>query len=203
MQHIQDAIVVLIDRFGYAGLFLGMAAGNVGAPIGSEIVLPAAGALVATGHLKSLWATIVVAVLGELAGGSAGYAIGRYGGRPFINKYGKYVRFHTDQLAHVDRFFVRWGTFAIFICRFIPVIRGVVAVPAGIARMPLFPFYLWTLLGSTIFCGGLILIGHALGRNLPRVMPVLHEWAYAILGIAVLAGLAAIAIMIFRSRRNR
>lgn len=202
MGHFQDAIVALIDRFGYAGLFMGMAAANVGAPIGSEVVLPVAGALVATGHLSNLWVTIAAAVLGELAGGSAGYAVGRYGGRPFVNKYGRYVRFHTDQLAHVDRFFARWGTFAIFICRFIPVIRGVVAVPAGISRMPLFPFYLWTLLGSTLFCGGLILLGHALGRNLDRVVPVLHEWAYAILGIAVLAGLVAIAVTVFRSRRK-
>lgn len=203
MEHLQDAIVALIDRFGYPGLFVGMAAGNVGAPIGSEIVLPLAGALVATGHLSNLWATIVVAVLGELAGGTAGYAAGRYGGRPFINKYGKYVWFHTDRLARVDGFFARWGTFAIFICRFIPIIRGIVAVPAGMARMPLLPFYIWTLLGSTVFCGGLILLGHALGRNLNRVLPVLHEWAYAVLGIAIVAGLLVVAISVLRSRRKQ
>lgn len=178
----------LVDQAGYLGLFVAMALANVGAPVGSEIVLPAAGALVATGHLSSLWLTIAVAVAAELTGQSVAYAVGRFGGRPFAERYGRYVHFEHAQMALVERFFERYGNFAIFICRFTPVIRGIVGIPAGIAEMPLVQFYLWTLLGSLGFCGGLILLGHSVGAHLGSILPVLHKFAYAFLGLVVLAG---------------
>ncbi len=124
MEHFQQAVIGLIDHYGYLGLFVALVLGNFGVPIGSEIVLPVAGALTATGHLNSLWLTIVVALAGELAGGSVGYAIGRYGGVPIIERYGKYVHFTHERLARVHGFFERWGNFAIFICRFLPFIRA-------------------------------------------------------------------------------
>jgi membrane protein DedA with SNARE-associated domain len=154
----------MLHHAGYGGLFAAMAAANVGAPVGSELILPAAGALAARGYLPSVWIAIIVAIVAELVGQTAAYAIGRFGGRPFVERFGKYVHFRHKQLAVVEGFFVRYGRFAIFICRFIPVIRGVVGIAAGIAEMPLLPFYLWTLLGSTIFCAGLILAGSGLGH---------------------------------------
>ncbi|HEY1868325.1 MAG TPA: DedA family protein, partial [Candidatus Cybelea sp.] len=131
MQHFEQAIIGLIDHYGYAGLFVALALGNFGVPIGSEIVLPVAGALTATGHLSNLWLTVSIALAGELAGGTVGYGIGRFGGVPVIERYGKYIHFTHDRLMRVHRFFERWGTFAIFVCRFLPFIRGVSAIPAG------------------------------------------------------------------------
>ena len=160
MEHLQQAIVGLIDGYGYIGLFIALALGNMAVPIGTEVILPIAGGLTAAGHLSNLWLTIAVALAGELAGGTVGYAIGRYGGVPLIERYGKYVHFTHARLMVVHRFFERWGSFAVFICRFLPVIRGIVSIPAGIAEMPLGLFYLWTFLGSLVFCGGLILIGN-------------------------------------------
>jgi len=199
VQHLQTLVIHLIEHYGYFGLFIGMTLGNIGAPIGSEVVMPVAGALAATGHFSSLWATIAVAVAGELTGGSIGYAVGRYGGRPFVTRFGGYVRFHVDQLDRADAFFARWGTFAIFICRFIPVIRGIIAIPAGIARMNLAAFYLWTFLGSVIFCGGLALLGHTLGRNLHEVLPLFHKGGMVVLIVAVLG---AIALIIYFTRNG-
>ena len=197
MHGFTDFILRLIDHVGYAGLFVAMALGNIGAPVGSEVILPAAGALVATGHLKNLWVTIAIAVVAELVGQSVAYAIGRFGGRPLVHRYGPYVRFHEAELAKVDAFFARFGSFAIFICRFVPVIRGVVGIPAGIARMALVPFYLWTLLGSTFFCGGLILIGNALGTHVNSITPALHKYG---LLIAVLVVLAVVAYFFVQRR---
>jgi len=199
VEHLQHAVVGLIDHYGYFGLFVGLALGNVGAPIGTELVLPAAGALVATGHLNSLWLTIVVALIGELAGGSVGYAIGRYGGVPLIERYGRYVHITHERLQVVHRFFERWGTFAIFVCRFLPVLRGVAAIAAGIAEMNVALFYLWTFLGSLIFCSLLILLGNALGAHLGDVLPLLHRGAYIALGVAVIVVVAIVAVM--RARR--
>ena len=201
MAQIQNAIVSLVDHFGYVGLFIGMALGNIGAPIGSEIVLPVAGGLTATGHLPYLWMTVLVAVAGELAGGSVGYAIGRFGGRPLIDNYGKYVHLSHENLNRVHAFFEKYGNFAIFICRFVPVIRGIVSIPAGLAEMDLAPFYFWYALGSLGFCGGLILAGNAFGDHLDEMLPLVHRFGLAVFGIAVLA-IIAIAIVL-RSRSAR
>ena len=202
MEHFQALILSLIDKYGYGGLFVAMALGNFGAPVGSEVVLTGAGALVATGHLKSLWATIAVAVVGELAGGSVGYAIGRFGGRPFVEKFGKYVRFHHAQLDRVHGFFERWGTGAIFICRFVPVIRGIVAIPAGIAEMNLAAFYTWTFLGSLIFCSFLILLGNELGEHVGVIAPLIHRYSRVALGVAAVAVVAAVVWAVARARRS-
>ncbi|HEX4013946.1 MAG TPA: DedA family protein, partial [Candidatus Cybelea sp.] len=189
-----------IDAYGYLGLFVALVLGNIGVPVGAEIILPVAGGLVATGHLSSVWLTIAIALAGELAGNTAGYAIGRFGGVPVIERYGKYVHFTHDRLLIVHRFFERWGTFAVFICRFLPVLRGIVSIPAGIAEMNLAHFYLWTFLGSLVFCSAMILLGHALGAHLDAVLPLLHRGAYVLLGLAVVAVIAG--VVVFRLRRR-
>jgi len=198
--HLSQAVIGLVDHYGYWGLFLGLVLGNFGVPIGTEVLMPAAGALTATGHLISLWLTIAVAIVGELAGNSIGYAIGRYGGVPAIERYGKYVHFTHARLVRVHEFFERWGNFAIFVCRFIPVIRGIVSIAAGIAEMNLAHFYLWTFLGSLVFCTFLILLGNALGSHLDAVLPLLHRGGYAVLAVAVVAVVAAIFFMRRRSK---
>jgi membrane protein DedA with SNARE-associated domain len=200
VEHLQQSIVWLIDTYGYVGLFVALALGNMALPVGTEIVLPVAGALTATGHLSNLWLTIAVAIAGELAGGSVGYAIGRFGGVPIIERYGKYVHFTHERLMVVHRFFERWGTFAIFVCRFLPVIRGVAAIPAGVAEMNLAMFYLWTFLGSLIFCSLLIVLGNAMGAHLGAILPLLHRGAYVLLGLAVVAVVAGILVIRARAR---
>jgi membrane protein DedA with SNARE-associated domain len=177
----------LVDHFGYLGLYVVMTLANVGAPVGSELVLPAAGALAATGHLSSVWITIAVAVAGELSGQTIGYAVGRYGGRPFVERFGKYVHLGHPEIERAHSFFERWGSFAVFICRFVPFIRGVVGVPAGIAEMPLVPFYLWTFCGSLIFCAGFVLLGNSLGAHAEVVSDAFRRWAIVIAAVAVVA----------------
>lgn len=191
MGHLQDIIVSLVDHYGYGGLFIVMALGNIGAPIGSEVVLPLSGALTATGHLANLWFTIVVTVLGELAGGTIGYLIGRFGGRPLIENYGRYVHLTHENLNRVQAFFERYGSFAIFICRFIPVIRGIVSIPAGLAEMNLVHFYSWYALGSLAFCGLLVFLGFEAGDHIDSLTTMLHKGGLllAIGAIIVMIGL--------------
>lgn len=188
-----------IDHYGYDGLLVVMALGNIGAPIGSEVVLPASGALTATGHLPFLWATILVSVAGELIGGTVGYAIGRFGGRPLIDNFGKYVHLTHANLDRVHRFFEKYGPFSIFICRFIPMIRGIVSIPAGLAAMDLVPFYLWYALGSLGFCGALVGLGYVLGDHVDSLTPLLHKGGYA---LAIVAVVVMIGIVVVVRRRN-
>lgn len=201
MTHLQDLVVGLVDHYGYLGLFIGMALANIGAPVGSEIVLPVAGGLTATGHLPAVWMTIAVSVVAELVGGSIGYGIGRFGGRPLIDNYGKYVHLTHENLNRVHAFFEKYGNFAIFICRFIPVIRGIVSIPAGLAEMNLTHFYLWYALGSLVFCGGLVLLGNSVGGHMDAIAPLLHKSALAILALAVIAIVAI--VLVVRARRPK
>lgn len=189
MEHLQHIIIGLVDRYGYGGLFVALVLGNIGAPVGSELVLPVSGGLTATGHLPYLWLTIAVAVVAELAGQSIAYAVGRYGGVPVLEKFGKYVGFHHEQLGRFHSFVERYGTFAIFICRFLPVIRGVCGFPAGIAEMNLVHFYVWTLLGSLVFCSALVFLGFAAGDHLAEMLPMLHRGG-------TVAGIVAVVIVV-------
>ncbi len=200
MEHFQQAVVGLVDHYGYFGLFVALLLGNIGAPVGSELVLPTAGALTATGHLPNVWLTILVALAGEVAGESIAYAVGRYGGVPVIEKFGKYVHVGHPQLARIHGFFERYGTFAIFICRFLPFIRGIVGYPAGIAEMNLAHFYLWTIFGSAIFCTGMVFVGYSLGDHLDTFAPLLHKGGLAVLGVAVVVAIAAYFVWRARAR---
>jgi len=197
--HLQDIIVSLVDHYGYGGLFVVMALGNIGAPIGSEVVLPLSGALTATGHLANLWLTIVTTVIGELAGGTVGYLIGRFGGRPLIDNYGKYVHLTHENLNRVHSFFERYGSFAIFICRFIPVIRGIVSIPAGLAEMNLVHFYAWYALGSLGFCGLLVFLGFEAGDHIDSLTGMLHRGG---LLVAIGAVIVMIALWLVLRRRS-
>ncbi|MGA7570479.1 MAG: DedA family protein [Candidatus Aquilonibacter sp.] len=200
MEHFQQIAISLIDHYGYGGLFFVLVLGNIGAPVGAEILMPLAGALTATGHLPYLWLTIAVSVLGELGGGTIGYAIGRFGGRPLVDRYGRYVHLTHANLDRVHGFFERYGSFAIFVCRFVPVIRGIISIPAGLAEMNLLHFYLWYALGSAVFCGALVWLGVALGDHLDAIVPLIHKTGL----IALLLALAAIVVVwiVMRQRRR-
>jgi membrane protein DedA with SNARE-associated domain len=202
MEHLQQLVVHLIDQWGYLGLFIGLMLGNIGAPVGAEVILPLSGALTATGHLANIWATIVIATAGELAGQSLAYAVGYYGGRPFVLRFGKYVRFREHELDRIDGFFARYGNSAIFICRFVPVLRGLVGIPAGIARMNLAVFYLWTLAGSLVFCGGLGYLGFVFGRHVDVLYPLLRRSGILIFGIVVVAVAVIALVWYLRNRKN-
>lgn len=200
MEHFQQIAISLIDHYGYGGLFFVLVLGNIGAPVGAEILMPLAGALTATGHLPYLWLTIVVSVAGELGGGTIGYAVGRFGGRPLVDRFGRYVHLTHDNLDRVQGFFERYGSFAIFVCRFVPVIRGIISIPAGLAEMNLMHFYLWYALGSLVFCGALVWLGVALGDHLDVIVPLIHKTGL----IALLLALAAIVVVwiVMRQRRR-
>ena len=201
MAQFQTTIFALIHHFGYLGIFVVMALGNIGAPVGAEVVMPLTGGLVTTGHLSSMWLAIAAAVLGELAGGTIGYAVGHFGGRALVTRYGKYLHLSHDNLDRVHAFFAKYGTFAIFISRFIPVIRGIVSIPAGIADMDLLPFYLWYALGSLIFCGSLMLLGGAVGNDLGNIVPLLHKGGLVVLAV-VLVAIAVAAFVVIRRKKN-
>ena len=187
MEHVYQVFLQIVDEAGYPGLFLVMTLGNVGVPVGTEVVMPAAGALAATGHLSSVWLAALVGTLGEVLGAGILYSIGYYGGRPFVTRWGKYVGLSLHKLDIAHAFYERYGKKTVFICRFIPIIRGISSLPAGISQMQKRYFFTYTALGSAIFCGGLAALGAQVGNHVDAIQPFVHAIAYGVLGIAVLA----------------
>jgi membrane protein DedA with SNARE-associated domain len=208
MEHLTSVFHDLVVHFGYAGLFVVMFLGNMGAPAGTEFVMPTAGALAAQGHLAgigSLPAWILVGIVGtiaEVCGATALYAVGYYGGVPVLERYGKYVGFKHSALEKVHGFYERFGPITVFWCRFIPFVRGVASFPAGISQMQKRYFITYTAIGSAIFCFGLAYLGNAAGNNLDAILANLHKAALAIVIVVVVLIVAAGAYWLVRSKKK-
>jgi len=202
MEHITHFFLTLVDHAGYPGLFLVMTLGNMGIPVGTEFVVPAAGALSATGHLSSVWLVGAVATLGEVVGGTILYYVGFVGGRPFVLKYGKFVKVDEKKLDAFHSFYERHGNIVVFVCRLLPVVRGVSALPAGVSRMPKRYFISYTAAGSAIFCFGLAYLGSIFGHHFDEIAPIIHKTSTVLVAVVLLAIVSFIAERVLRARRK-
>ena len=204
MEHLNG----LIAGYGYAGLFVVVVIGNLGFPAALELVLPTCGALAAQGHLPGAgpvpgWiVAALVALAAELVGMSILYAIGAYGGQPFLESYGRYLRVGPDDLERVHAYYRRWGRSTVFWCRFIPFVRGFAALPAGLSQMPKRWFLTYSALGSALFCFGLAFLGDAAGRNLDTLLALLHKAAIGVLAAVVVLVVAGIFVARARTVRQ-
>ena len=183
--------IAVISAGGYWGIALLMAIESACIPLPSEIIMPFAGYLVSTGELNLWWAATAGALGCNLCSIVA-YEIGRRGGRPMAEKFGRYVLIGPGELDLADRFFNRWGTWAILIGRMLPVIRTFIAFPAGVARMKLIPFHVYTFIGSWPFCLLLTWVGMTLGdkwNSDPRLKAFFHR-ADAVIGVVLVAAVA-------------
>ncbi|WP_375421696.1 DedA family protein [uncultured Sphingomonas sp.] len=184
----------VISSGGYLGIALLMAIESACIPLPSEIIMPFAGYLVSTGQFN-LYAAATAGALGCNLGSIVAYEAGKRGGRPFVERWGRYLLIGADELDAADRFFARWGSLAVLIGRLLPVIRTFIAFPAGVARMRLVPFHIYTFVGSWPFCLALAWLGMKLGdkwNSDPRVKAAFHQADLAI-GL-VLVALAALYI---------
>src|SRR6266576_4507091 len=128
-------IVATISRLGYAGVLLLMAIESACIPLPSEVIMPFSGYLVYTGRFN-LWWVATMGALGCNLGSAVAYAVGYYGGRPLVEKFGSYILLSRHELDWTERFFARHGSITVFVSRLLPVVRTFIALPAGVARMP-------------------------------------------------------------------
>jgi membrane protein DedA with SNARE-associated domain len=131
-----DAVVGLMRTLGYLGLFLVLIIENLFPPIPSEAVLPLAGFLVGRGEMN-FWLAVIVATAGATIGALILYALGRWGGRPIILRYGGILRVDAASLDRAEQWFIRYGDWVVLVARVIPLARSIVSIPAGTMRMPL------------------------------------------------------------------
>src|SRR5713101_3676244 len=180
-------IIATISMFGYAGVVLLMAIESACIPLPSEIIMPFCGYLGYTGRFN-LWLVSVAGAFGCVVGSMVAYWVGMYGGRPLIEKYGKFILISRHDLDLADRWFARFGEVIVFASRLLPVIRTFIAFPAGVARMNVKKFIIYTFAGSLPWCLGLAYVGQKLGEQWdkdPRLKTLFHRFDFLI-GIVVL-----------------
>jgi len=183
-------IIAVISWGGYTGIVILMAIESACIPLPSEIIMPFAGYLVSTGRFD-LYMAATAGAIGCNVGSIFAYELGKRGGRAVVDRWGRYFLMSHGDLDRAERFFARWGDLTVLICRLLPAIRSFIAFPAGVARMPLFRFHLYTFIGSWPWCYGLAWVGMKLGdqwRTDPRLSGILHKLDFVIVGLIVAGG---------------
>lgn len=180
--------VGIIGASGYPGVFFLMLLESMVFPVPSEAVMPFAGFLIVDG--KFTWTGVILAsTLGSIVGSLLSYAIGYYGGKPFIEKFGKYLLLNTHHLEISERFFAKRGQITILISRFIPVVRHLISIPAGFGKMNLWTFSVYTIIGAGCWNAFLTWVGFELKNNWAEVMTYSHIIDLVVVGVLGMAAL--------------
>lgn len=202
LQQFAHAVQELVRDLGYPGLFLLVVLESTMVPIPSLLVMPFAGFMAARGEF-SLPVILVINSLGALVGSGLSYGVGAWGGRAFFLKYGKYVFVRPKDLEKTEEFFATRGRYTVLIARFLPVIRHIISIPAGIARMRLVPFFTQTFVGATLWGGGLMVVGYLLGDSWEAIAQKAKKVDLVIAALIVVTILAVAIRFVARRRRER
>lgn len=191
-------VVGTIGILGYSGIFLLMLAESCGIPMPSEVIMPFSGFLVVDGRM-AFWPIVIAGTLGNLIGSLLAYWIGAKGGRPLIEKYGKYILISKHDLNLADRWFKKYGDWTVFFGRLLPVIRTYISFPAGISKMDIKKFATYTTLGALPWTILFAYLGVKMGSNWELIREKLHKFDLSILVILILL----IGLYIWRHLKHR
>ena len=192
-----NIIIKTIGFGGYGGIFLLMLLESCGIPIPSEIIMPFSGFLVAMGKMKFLLVAIIGA-FGNLTGSLLAYWIGFKGGRPLIEKYGKYILISKHDLNLADKWFAKFGDLTVFFGRLLPIVRTYISFPAGISKMNLKKFSFYTFIGALSWCALFAWLGIKMGNNWDLIREKFHNFDLLI-GILIIL---ALILYIYRHIKN-
>jgi membrane protein DedA with SNARE-associated domain len=164
-------VIATISTFGYTGIVITMAIESACIPLPSEIIMPFSGYLVSTGQFSMMGVTLAGAI-GNVLGSLVAYYVGVWGGRPFVERYGRYFLVSQHDMELADRWFAKHGEAAVLIGRLLPVVRTFISLPAGIARMDVKKFMLYSFVGALPFCYALAYVGLKMGGALESITSV-------------------------------
>lgn len=199
---IRDWSLWAIDHGGYFGAAVMMALESMIAPVPSEVVMPPLGMALHPDAPTQFHPTLTLAILatsiGSLAGSLISYYLGYFGGKPLVMKVGRYLLLNEAHLDLTHRWFERHGSSTVFVCRFIPVVRHFISIPAGMARMNLLKFCLYTVVGATIWNSFLLWVGYTMQANWNDIM----NYRGPIDAVVVVALVAVAVIWVWMHRRK-
>lgn len=190
------AVSNLVATYGLVAVFVLMVAESCGIPFPSEVVMPSAGLLAAGGHLN-LVAAIFAGAFANLVGSLIAYGLAARFGEPLLLGPGRYIGIRRHHLETADGWFQRWGLWAVFFGRVLPVIRTYISFPAGLARINLARFTILTFVGALPWCAALAIVGYELGRNYDRISSPIQK------GAIVIALLVVIAVVVWYVQGRR
>lgn len=188
LEYLANTAIYLIESLGYWGIFLAMTIESACIPLPSEIIMPFAGYVVWEGKM-TLWGITLAGTLGNLFGSLIAYYVGLKGGRPLLEKYGKYILITKSKLNLADEWFAKYGHEAVLISRLLPGLRTFISLPAGITQMDLKKFIIYTIVGSLPWCFALGYIGVLMGPHWEVIKSYMHIFDL-IVGIGVVVFLA-------------
>ncbi len=187
-------ITGLIGSMGYIGVFVLMTIESVGIPIPSEVIMTYGGFIATPGGIPQVILVALIGTLGTGLGSAIGYAAGRWGGKPFVDKYGKFFGVTPQKMLWAERWFCKYGEAACLYTRLMPVVRSIVNVPAGLLGMNFTKFIAYSMIGAFPWCLVLASIGFILGENWESIMGAAHLLTYAVVALVAMIMIAAIAI---------
>lgn len=196
VEYVSNLAIYLIEILGYWGVFIGMTLESACIPLPSEIIMPFAGFVVYEGKMSLIGITIVGA-LGNLFGSLIAYFVGLKGGRPFLEKYGKYILITRSRLEMADEWFEKYGHEAVLISRVLPGIRTFISLPAGIVHMDLKKFIIYTFLGSLPWCFVLGYLGVQLGPKWDTIKGYFH-----VLDVIVIVGILGVCVYLLYKHKK-
>lgn len=197
MHEIQQLITSSVGDWGYAAVFVLMALESACIPIPSEVTMPVGGFLASAGRLD-FYVVGLMGVLGNVVGSWIAYAVGATVGRDVVLRWGRYVRLRPHDLDRAERWFAEHGEGAVFWSRLLPVVRTFISLPAGVGRMPIVRFTVYTTLGCVPWSFGLTAGGYFLGRNWERLAKNVELAAFVVAGLIVVGAV----VLIIRARRK-
>ena len=198
VEHFTQIFLSFIASWGYVAVAVLMAAENACIPIPSELILGFAGYLIFAGHM-SFEGALLAGMVGGLLGSLFAYEVGARGGRPFVDKYGKYFLIKQSHVNVAQDWFDRYGLKAVFFSRMLPVVRTFISLPAGFARVDSKRFFLYTIMGSLPWTAAILYAGMVLGESWTDLMEYGHEASMIFVVVAVIV----IAVFYLRWRRNK
>ncbi len=181
-------ITSLVSSIGYPGIAILMMLESMVAPVPSEAVMPFVGFLVYAGKFNLIF-VIIASSIGSILGSLVSYYVGFYGGKPLVLKVGKYLLLEEKHLDLATAFFQKYGSITIFVSRFVPVMRHLISIPAGIGKMNKKKFFVYTLAGATIWNSILVYFGIRLGEKWTEISKYSEILDVVIIGIIVIAGI--------------
>jgi membrane protein DedA with SNARE-associated domain len=191
MQGLEQQLVAflnhLLNTIGWGGVVAIMTLESANIPIPSEVTMPLAGWMLTQSLWQAAWQGGLFGALGCTLGSVLSYALGAFGGRPLLDKYGKYILVKKEDLVKADRWFTRWGDWAAFLSRLLPIVRTFISFPAGVVKVNFVRFVAFTFTGSFVWCAALAVGGRAFGEHWERLRAIMRPFDIPI-AIIILAG---------------
>ncbi len=193
---VSSFIIATVEHFGYVGVFVAMLLESAGVPLSSEVIMPFAGYVAWEGTLTLIGVSIA-GTLGCLAGALVLYTIGLYGGRPLLDRYGKHIFMHKSELDRADQWFAQYGEITVLVSRMLPIVRSIFSLPAGMTRMDIGKFSVYTMLGSFVWCLTLAYLGFSLGPHWSEI-----DQLFRYVDIVAVAGVVALSGYLIYRRQH-